>query len=571
MSKDVRILNLSANYVVPKVYKNSSQEWVQNGKDNEFFKYVNDRYLGSPTNSAVINNYSRLIYGLGLGVRNKDVSAYTKLISVMSKKDVKKFIKDFYTQGMAYWQIVKDNSGDLESISHVAVDKLCPDKLNDDDEIEGYWFSRNWKHYRRAENEPEFYPAYGFGNGKQTEILCVRPYQMGAEYFNTPSYVAGLQYAEMEEEISNFSINHIRKGFSAGYIVSIPDAETLEPDEKDEIERKIKAKLSGSNNAGSIIIDFQNGEKKIEVKVLEVSQSHKQWESLRDQSREQIMTAHEVVSPMLFGVRTASGFSNNADELDMAESQTMKRIIRPIQEEIIDSITMILNDNGFNIDLYFNALTEETPVIQEMSAQSNDALIAEELISKGEEEDLEEWELVDEREVDYENEDEIHGKLKNLKTHKETFLSKIQKFVSTGTARPNAKSEQDSDDIKIRYQYNPNQAGVNSREFCQKMVAANKIYRKEDIIQMGSKAVNAGFGVDGADTYSIWLYKGGARCHHKWFRKIYKRKGSDVDVTSPLAEVISTSKARSSGYKVPTNDSKVSVAPNNMPNNGFKS
>jgi hypothetical protein len=35
------------------------------------------------------------------------------------------------------------------------------------------------------------------------------------------------------------------------------------------------------------------------------------------------------------------------------------------------------------------------------------------------------------------------------------------------------------------------------------MMGANKLYRKEDIINMGSKVVNAGWGPRGADTYYL--------------------------------------------------------------------
>ena len=100
-------------------------------------------------------------------------------------------------------------------------------------------------------------------------------------------------------------------------------------------------------------------------------------------------------------------------------------------------------------------------------------------------------------------------------------------------------------------------------------MSANKIYRKEDIIAMGDKSVNAGWGPNGANTYSIWLYKGGGNCHHKWNRVIYLKKGIKVDVKSPLAETISTSKARQKGFKTPKNNSKVSIAPINMPKQGF--
>ena len=78
------------------------------------------------------------------------------------------------------------------------------------------------------------------------------------------------------------------------------------------------------------------------------------------------------------------------------------------------------------------------------------------------------------------------------------------------------------------------------------MVAAKKIYRKEDIMAMSTKAVNAGWGLAGADTYDIWLYKGGGGCHHFWMRKTYMAKGVKPDATNPNAEV-SVNKAKRKG------------------------
>ena len=168
------------------------------------------------------------------------------------------------------------------------------------------------------------------------------------------------------------------------------------------------------------------------------------------------------------------------------------------------------------------------------------------------------YDLMDEGEVDYEEEEEQFGKLD---------------FASTGTARPNAKSAQDGDGYIIRYKYTGSKTG--ERNFCNKMISANKVYRKEDILQMGNKNVNPGFGMAPTPNkpYSIWLYKGGGllskefpngTCKHKWNRVIYLKKGSSVDVNSPLAKTISTSQARRSGLKVPTNNPKVSIEPHDM-------
>jgi len=196
------------------------------------------------------------------------------------------------------------------------------------------------------------------------------------------------------------------------------------------------------------------------------------------------------------------------------------------------------------------------------SSNYNDGIdeSADELIAMGE--DVGEgWELIQETEVDYNEE-------------KQSLLSKVWNFVSTGMARPNAKSEQDAiiDGVqyKTRYVYAPSKTSDNSREFCKKMVAANKLYRKEDIISMDNKVVNAGWGLNGADTYSIWKYKGGGACHHKWMRRIYKKVGEkgSIDVNNPNAKTISTNKSEKEGYRV-RNPKEVAMMPKDMPNQGF--
>jgi hypothetical protein len=552
-------IHFSAQYVKPKIEENKFKNWVMNGKNNEYFLYVNDRYLGSPTNAAIINNYCKLIYGLGLQDKGGiDLSEY------IDKKEIKKFTFDFYSQGMAYWQVIYNRDKTINEIAHIEVDKIAPEIENKEGEIEGYWFCKDWT--KQIEFPPERYAAFGKGESGETEIFAVRPYKLGQDYFATPSYQAGLQYAEMEEEISNFCINHIKRGFSGGYIIHVPNSSSLSETEKDDLEIKIRQRLTGSSMAGSFVLDFAVGDEKITVQVVEVNTSHKQWEVLREQAKEQIITAHEVVSPMLFGVRTATGFSNNADELEEAEAQTRKRVIRPIQEEITDSLESIFLAKDIETDLFFLGLSEEEEQAPETTGadiieveahahpkapENLDTELADGLIGLGEAEDLETWRIIDQGEVTNPDEEiEI-------------------KFASTGTAIPNANSEQDSDDIIIRYEYSPQKVTANSREFCKKMVTANKIYRKEDILRMEGQSVNPGFGASGSDNYSIWLYKGGARCSHKWFRKIYVRRGSNFDVNNPNIQIISTTKARSAGYNVPTNENEVSIAPRNMDYEGF--
>jgi hypothetical protein len=199
-----------------------------------------------------------------------------------------------------------------------------------------------------------------------------------------------------------------------------------------------------------------------------------------------------------------------------------------------------------------------------------DKEISNTLIQKADE-DMEGWELIDEMDVDYEKEDELDLKIKELNNPKKSTLSKMYEFVRSGVARPNRKSEQDKEidgvQYKVRYRYSPLKFSENSRPFCKNMIRANKLYRKEDIIAMENQPVNAGWGLGGADTYSIWLYKGGGGCHHKWRRETYKFTG-EGKASIGRSDDISTGKAEREGYRV-RNPKEVSMMPKDMPNNGF--
>jgi hypothetical protein len=296
---------------------------------------------------------------------------------------------------------------------------------------------------------------------------------------------------------------------------------------------------------------------------------------------------------MLLGIKDSSGLGNNADELKTASILFDNVVIRPLQEIILDAIDQVLSFNGAALNIYFKTLqplefkeeivapsevVEESTGVEDsgiaMSADVSDEVLNkmfETLNGFGEDEDLDNWELVDERAVDYEQEEYLDSILQFAKSPK----------VKTGEAFPNAKSDQDGETkdgrkYKIRYSYAPGTTKTNSREFCKLMVKKNKVYRKEDIVRMKDQVVNEvskngkGFGPRGAETYDIWLYKGGARCHHFWMRKTYlaKVEGVTPDAKNPNAD-ISVNQARKAGVKPETNNEKVAKRPVDMPNEGF--
>ena len=109
---------------------------------------------------------------------------------------------------------------------------------------------------------------------------------------------------------------------------------------------------------------------------------------------------------------------------------------------------------------------------------------------------------------------------------------------------------------------------------------AKKIYRKEDILQMGNMVVNdyyysenqkrnIGWGANGDLTYSIWLYKGGGNCEHFWLRQIYKTSLRNAKSKIKDSQLIGYTKAKSEGFTAEKNDNLVARPPKRMRNNGF--
>jgi hypothetical protein len=573
--KTIYVTSLS-KYTTPEILEVRNKEWVEYGSDNNYFQYLIDRFTGSTTNNAIINGIVKMIYGKGLSATNgsKKPEAYAQALSLFKKPDLRKFITDRKMLGMSAFQL-SYKSKKIEMVTHFPMNTLRPEKMNDKGKIEAWYYHPNWAK-RKASDETERIPAFGFGNKTGNEIYVMSPYVAGYDYFSPVDYVGCLPYAVLEEEISDYLINDVRNGFSGTKIINfnngVPDEEKMKAITKD-----VNRKTTGSNGLKTIVSFNANIESKTTIDDVPLNDAPAHYQYLSDECRDKLIVGHRVTSPMLLGVReTGGGLGNNADEIKTANLLFDNVVINTFQEEIIDAIDEILLVNDISLNLYFKTIEplefiDTTGMDKETKEEETGVKMSAEvdlLDSYGEALNPK-WELIDEREVDYELEAELDAEIELKNNPPKSILSQIWNLVSTGTANPNAKSGQDAiiDGKRyfVRYEYTGSLTP--QREFCKKMMSANKLYRKEDITRMSSNVVNAGWGPKGADNYDIFLYKGGGDCHHKWVRKTFKTDGK-VDVNNPNAPTISTNKADKEGYRI-RNPKEVSMMPKDMPYNGF--
>jgi hypothetical protein len=349
-------VNLST-YTSPEIKEVNGEEWIEYGADNNYFQYLIDRYNGSPTNNAAINGISQAIYGKGLNATdaNRKPNEYAQMISLFKKDVVRKLCYDLKLMGQCAVQVIYSKGRKkIAQLEHMPIETLRAEKCNDDGDIPAYYYFKDWANIKRSDT-PLRIPAYGMSN-EDIEIYYIKPYKSGFYYYSPVDYQGGLQYAELEEEVSNYHLNNIMNGLAPSMLINFNNG-TPNQEERALIEQKIARKFSGSSNAGKFILAFNdNKESSAEISPVQLSDAHNQYQFLSEEAQSKIQVAHRVVSPFLLGIRTSTGFSSNSEEIKTASLLMDNTVIRPFQELLIDCFDNLLAYNDIALNLYFTTL-----------------------------------------------------------------------------------------------------------------------------------------------------------------------------------------------------------------------
>lgn len=364
----IDVINLN-NYVLPNVVVNVGTKFILNGDNNSFFKYIEERYNGSPTNAGIIKSYVNYIIGQGLSDRfGINVNKY------ISKTDLRLICNDFKLYGQYAVQVIWSQGSKILKeepkpllIKHIPVNKIGfnQDRMGN---IDGYWYSFDWEN--KARYKPQLFQKFdGIYKDNPIEIFYVKSIS-SQPYFATPDYLSGLQYAHLEEELSNAAINHVLNGFSAGKIINVIGGSNPSEELKEEYRRQILSKLTGSNNTNKAIISYSNGIEGGEIKVenLEPTQYDEIFTNFTELAERKIFAAHSVTNPILFGIRDGSGLGSNKDEMIQALKTLYQSNINPMREVIIDGLEYVLKFIEPNIQLEFKDFEE---LIVDSTTQNN--------------------------------------------------------------------------------------------------------------------------------------------------------------------------------------------------------
>lgn len=552
----MELMMLSKYEPVEALQKENRNGWVDYGDNNQYPNHLLNLYKNSPVHNALVNSIAFMISGKGT---NTILDQAIDGISL----DVK-------MHGYFFAEVIWSLDGTRPAkINHLPADECRLAYNEETDEITGIYYSKDWKNWRAKKNTPVFIPFIDPKEAKEQprQIVYAHIMKTGGGYYTQPDYIGGLNYIELSYQMGLYHVNNILNGLFPSFIVSfvngIPDK-----DGRQQIRREWEQMLSGASNAGKFIMTFDAEPSHApKIEPFPLTDADKQYQYLSEETTRQIMIAHRVTSPLLFGIRDTSGLGSNKDEMTIAMQIFNSQVIEPYQRLIVDAFSAIIPDLAIipNTPLVSDATPEVSPVAEVMSKKTECPTFHAEqqtqwlntLESKIEWHDEEEWLCISEKQVISKEEEE------------EFMQEYMNSMPSKSYSEPDPKSTLDKGLYKVRYAYSQN-ISSNSREFCNLMVQWSKsgaLFRYEDIIDMGNDGVNGDFAPSGESTYDIFTWKGGAFCHHFWVRKVYfrKRKGGKFLPNDGMTNEVEVDTNIPSTIR---KEGKEAIAPINTPSRG---
>jgi len=625
-------INLSSNYTqVSSDEKESSKGWVDYGDRNGFPQYCLELAEQSPVHGSLVRSISQMI--AGKGITSQDVGTASLIKSLKIDSAVNNTALDLELHGGFFWQVVWTLGGEISFVEHLPFENCRIGINRESGDINGVWYSNDWSNLKKRRNAPKFIPLFSEKTKKEhpRQVYFCFKNSSTANYYGKPDYISSLNYIELSRQIALFHVNNIQNGLFPSMVVSMNNGIPETQEEMDMVRHDIERNISGAVNAGKFVLMFnENRDRAAEFTPFPITDADKQYQYLEDVCTRQIMIAHRVTSPLLFGIREGGGLGSNKDEMETALKIFNEQVIEPSQRLITDAAETILQAANSSSAVFIVSNGEESQVDQldanQMAAivgivekVNSGALTSEQasailtsiygvdeevvlplfapigtsqILTKLKKkvatevccstespeftiEEEDKWldklsqlgEIIDEEEWELMSEEEAGGSLDELEYFK--GLKNVNMAYGSYANPGEASNWGDSGLYKLRYKYSEN-ISANSRKFCRQMVgdsARGVVFRYEDIADMSASGVNQEFAAEGQSTYDIFTWKGGAYCHHSWLRRIYFRKRKDGKFL-PNKGLKNDERVKDSGLDFLPSKGKESIRPINTPNRG---
>jgi hypothetical protein len=329
---DIVVLKF-ADSKIPEFKEVKNKDFILYGENNDYPEYLTYLYNKSAKHNAIINGKCNYILGSGFDRKTPTPGGFADFKNpdgtitpgaVVNKSGETmydiwvKSVKDIEIYGGFRWLVSWNLLNQITDIYHEDFYKFRLGKGGN------YFYKNAWvKDGRATREDPTIYPEFnpnplppgplGQAVSKGIQVFAYNEYRPGCDYYPLPGYIGCNNYIDTDIEISKFHLSSIRNGMMPSKLIQFYTGEPTD-EKKKEVERRFERKFGGSENAGKFVLVFNtNKDKSVDISDLSASELDKQFDLLNKTCQQEIFTGHQVVSPMLFGIKTEGQLGGNTE------------------------------------------------------------------------------------------------------------------------------------------------------------------------------------------------------------------------------------------------------------------
>ena len=316
--------------------------WVFYGENNQMPAYLITRYNNCAIHKAVVISKREQIMGDGVVSLNNPMAT----INLINKKEnvsdvMKKCALDLILfGGYALNVIWSRDRKTIAEIYHLDFSRVRCGKLNDNDEIEKFYYSPEWGNIRKF--PPQEYDAFNQEDGKPSQVFYYKQYSPSNSYYPQPDYSGALAAIEIDVNIKEFHANNLKNGMMPSLWINMNNGIPGEEEQR-LVTRALESQFTSVNNAGRPIISFnESKELSPEITQIATSGNDQYYQTIYEDIVRTILSAHRVSSGELYGISTAGKLGTRNEIVDHSE-YFRKMVIQPYQKELLGTFDKLIS------------------------------------------------------------------------------------------------------------------------------------------------------------------------------------------------------------------------------------
>ena len=364
----LKVINLGATARIDYEEKLNRDGWITWGRENDYPKYLQSLMDKSSKHNAIIKSKASMIGGGGWNDNGLETNRQFIVNSDLDDT-LLKISYDFELYGNFALNIIwsRDRQS-IAKVNYIDVSKVRVMTPEPGQSVKKFVVSDDWCRVRH--NKPVIYSAFNLQDrADASQILWVKDFRPGSEYYSLPEYISAQNWIELEYEISQFHKSSIQNGFLPSMVINF-SAQIPSPEEMDSVIKRLKNEYEGAANGGKVIFTFSDGAQNAPmITPINPNNSDERFINLNREVTEGIMSGHRVINPSLFGIRTEGelgGKNTILESMDIFNAQYIKPKQRVI-ENIINEIALVNGAHGLSINKFKIETTMQPNVTEVLS------------------------------------------------------------------------------------------------------------------------------------------------------------------------------------------------------------